>query len=294
MGSIPLKHAVRVLRVFTLSIDTQLEQLVLEKMEECTEVLAVKYLKSVRPIYGSNINHNPIHIGSCIFIEINQHKILLTAAHIIDKNEITTLYVSGKEKLVKLDGACEISTKVEGSRKKDKFDFAIIILTKQMIESLGNIEFLNKSDLYLKKEPAQKGLFMALGYPNSKNKKPNNIEKTVTLNPFVYSSKLIQNESLFKEIDTFSDTHYLLDFCHKHSKDSTGNITNSIAPKGISGGGLFHIDCLSSLKTYLPDSKCSGKLIGLLIEHKKNHKVLLATNILSILNSNKLLKNGLA
>ena len=71
-------------------------EIVLERMNECVEVLVRKFMNSVRPIYGSTEHGKPYHIGSCVLIEIDKKKYLVTAGHVIDHNKTTTLYVSGK------------------------------------------------------------------------------------------------------------------------------------------------------------------------------------------------------
>ncbi len=132
-----------------LSVSTikTINEAVRDRMNECTDILAKEYLKSVRPIYGSTEHGKPYHIGSCVLIEINSSKYLITAAHIIDHNEITTLYISGGNDLIQIEAEALITNSKNGSRDDDKLDFAILSLSTEIIEKLGAVIFLNESDI---------------------------------------------------------------------------------------------------------------------------------------------------
>lgn len=229
-------------------------EIVRERMNECVDFLSEKYLKSVRPIYGSSELGKPEHIGSCVLLEINKEKYLITAAHVIDHNERTTLYtsgISGTDELIPIECENVIRTKsIDGTRKNDRFDFAILPVSENMMQNMGSVIFLNESDIF-NHEP-DKGMYLALGFPNSKNKKPNNREKKVSQNPFIYSSHIEKNSDIFEKIGVNPDSHYLLDFCSRHSKDELGNMVNSICPQGASGGGLFFITGMNNPENLIP------------------------------------------
>ena len=257
-----------------------------ERMNECVDILSKRFLCSVRPIYGSNEQNKPYHIGSCVLIAVGAKKYLVTAAHVIDHNDRSTLYVAGTTNLVKIEAECIISKSIDGSRKNDKFDFAVMSLSDQVVQELGTgTKFLKESDILLA-TPKQRSLYLALGYPNSRNK-TNNLNLSVSQNPFVFSSTLVDNPDIFKGISVSAETHYLLDFCRKHSKDVNNKIVNSISPIGASGGGLFFIDAVSNPENLRPGSGCTGKLVGILVEHHKTHKIILATKLTLVMNAIK-------
>lgn len=250
-----------------------------DRMNVCVEVLARQFMSSVRPIYGSTEHGNPYHIGSCVLIEVDSSKYLITAAHVLDHNEITTLYVSGESDLVQLEAEALITNPCTGNRDDDKLDFAILPLSEELTKQLGSVVFINELSM-LNGAPENEGqLYLALGFPNSKNKKVDNKKNKITQNPFVYSSTLNLNQDVFKEVGATKDQHYLLDFCSKHSKDENNNEVNSIAPKGASGGALFFIEGMSNPDNYRPDAECVGKLTGILVENNKQQKVIMATKI---------------
>ena len=71
-----------------------------------------------------------------------------------------------------------------------------------------HVVFINESgmsDVVIENEAR---LYLALGFPNSKNKKVNNEENKVTQNPFVFSSTLNLDEDVFKEVGAKVSTTY--------------------------------------------------------------------------------------
>lgn len=261
------------------------DEIVKERMTECVDILAEENMKTVRPIYGSTKHEKPYHIGSCILIKVNNTPYLITAAHVIDHNEITTLYVLGKSDLIQIEAESLITKSSTGNREDDKLDFSILPLSEDIVKKLGAVIFLDESSL-LYDAPINNGrLYLALGFPNSKNKKINNMENKVPHNPFVYSSTLTTDKKIFSEVGADENHHYLLDFCSKYSRDENNNKVNSIAPKGASGGGLFFIEGLNSPESYRPNVQCTGKLVGILIENHKKQKVIMATKISVVINA---------
>lgn len=264
-----------------------LPELTLERMNQCSDELAKKYLQSVRSIYGSTERCEPEQIGSCVLIEYQGIKILITAAHVIDNNEYTSLYVSGENQLVLISASADVTDAPDGDRKSEKLDFSIIYLTEEMITNIGNVSYIQENEIQLGDVQANEVCCLTLGYPNSKNKynkyksKNNNIVET----PFVYTSNLQKDHQDFKNNQAHPDQHYLLDFSAKNSKDENNQKVNSISPKGVSGGGLFLIKSMEKPESYKPNTPCTGRLLAILIEFHKEHKVLMYTRLSVIINA---------
>ena len=249
-----------------------------EKMHECADVLAVKFVDSVRPVYGSNNQGRPRHIGSCLLVSINDEKYLVTAAHIIDWSAETFLYVAGEKKLVEVGIGCKwiLTNKVGGLRVEDKFDFGFLRLSDGQVEELGEVVYFEEGQVFIG-EPSGK-LVVAVGYLNSRNKKIRSDARAVPKNPLSYCGVLIHNKNIFEKVGLDSSTHFLVKF-EKESKDEYGKLVSTPPPKGVSGGGLFYVCNFSSPSIYKPGSKLIGKLAGVLIEYKKKEKVLIAVRM---------------
>ena len=280
-------QALELYRVYleNMNLIKSITEITSERMNQCTDELGVKYLRSVRAIYGSTENGKPTHIGSCVAIEYNYQKYLITAAHVLDENEFTSLYVSGNSELVLIESEALTTNSPNGNRDNDTIDFAIIIISDQLSEKIGNIVYLTEDDLHLEETTEKHKYCLALGFPNSKNKLNPTLGNHVKETPFVYSSLLKFDDKLYIDTDTNPKYHLLLDFCKKYSKDENGNKVNSIYPKGVSGGGLFHIEGMSNPESYKPDTPCSGKFIGILIEFREKQKVLVYTKLSVIIHA---------
>lgn len=268
-----------------MSIIKTLPEITHERMNYCSDVLSGKYLKSVRAIYGSTENGKPEHIGSCVAVIIKNENYLITAAHVVDHNEKISLYVSGEKKLVLIETTAFLTTAPNDNRDDDIIDFAILKISPEMKERIGNIEYISEVDILTRDLTDNEKCCLALGYPNSKNKIKPNSGKNLKETPFVYTSNLKHDDDLYEKVGADKKKHYLLDFCEKHSKDEDNKIINSISPKGVSGGGLFYIEGMTRPESYTPDAPCVGKLVGILIEFRKEHKVLLYTRLSTILSA---------
>ena len=257
-----------------------LKECVHERMNECVDVLGKKYIKTVLPIYGSDELGNPCHISSCILIKVKNKNYIITAAHVIDNNKITTLYVGGGDggQLVKIEGECLVIKENNDNRKDDKIDIAILSLTEDIVKKLDKVTFIDESSFLSKDSLNTKGLYLAVGYPNSRNKKNNNKENKILPKYFRYAATLNTSAETFKEIGADKRYHYLLKY-DKISKDENNKEVNSIKLTGMSGGGLFFIEGMDKPENYRPNVDCTGKLAGILIEHHEKQKVIMATKL---------------
>ncbi|MBS8239747.1 MAG: trypsin-like serine protease [Marinobacter sp.] len=252
-----------------------------ERMNTCSDQLARKFLRSVRPIFGSTKHGEPEHIGSCVLVEFGGTKYVVTAAHVIDNNEQTTLYVSGEKNLVEIVGDFLVTEPPSGHRGNDKLDFAVHKVSEDFEASLGHLDYIDEKECLTHSQREPQKFCLALGYPNSKNKKFDRNAKTVKEVPFIYSSFLKHEADLFSAVGASATSHLLLDFCGKYSKDEEGNKVNSWSPIGVSGGGLFSIKGLD-FASIRADSWCQGKLIGIFIEFHRAQKVLVAVKLSTI------------
>lgn len=267
-----------------------LSELALERVNKCSDELAKKYLKSVRAIYGSTEHGSPVHIGSSVAIIYKEEKYLITAAHVLDENKLTALYVSGESHLTLIEATAFVTSAPEGNRDDDIIDFAIIHIDEKLQSDIGDIHYISKSEMLLNDLDGNYRCCLALGYPNSKNKVKLKGGNHIKEASFVYAGYLKSDAELYIRTGTNPKYHYLLDYNWKYSKDEHNNIVSSVRPRGVSGGGLFLIEKIIEPESYRPNVPCSGKLIGILIEFRKNQNVLVYTKLAVIIN---ILENNL-
>jgi len=257
-----------------------IQDIVHQRKIECVGVLSRKFMNSVRPIYGSTEGGAPDHIGSCVLVDFNGRKHLVTAAHVLDHLDETHLYVGGEIDLVPFNQKARVTNALSGNRHDDRIDIAVITIDDKCISKMGQVVFLDEDDILFESCSSDEVVYMALGYPNSRNKRLYKKKGKVSQNPFVYSSTLITKKDTFKEVKAFPEIHYLLQFDKKKSKDPSNNTITAISPKGASGGGLFTVDGLGRMETYInPSNNCHGKLVGVLIEYHPQTNVIIATKM---------------
>lgn len=264
----------------TLRLIKTVGEIVIDRLSDCQDNLALKYLRSVRSIYGANQSGRPYHIGSGVLIEYRDKKYLLTAAHVIDHNDNkSTLYIAGPQRLELLIGSSIITQKPNGDRLEDKLDFCVLSLSGKTLSKLNGLYFIPQSEWITRDLPDSLCMGLALGYPNSKNKRYNGRRKNIKWQPFVYSSTIKRDALLYRQTATSPDVHYLLDYSSKYSKDSRGKRVSSTSARGVSGGGLFWMPGFRNPENYAPNSPCVGKLIGILIEKPRSNNVLIYTRL---------------
>jgi hypothetical protein len=262
-----------------MGIVKSIGEIVRERMTECTDAGAQQFIGSIRPIYGSTENGNPIHIGTCILLQIENLKYLLTAAHVIDENEHSSLYVGGESEVILIEGDFLCTKKPEGGRDNDHYDFAWLQLSDQFIGKMGNVCFAEEKQFSNYNGQTEGRLYLALGYPNTKNRQINTQEKSVKPHYMKYASTVKPNDVLCKKLGVSGKDHLFLNYNPKHSKDEAGKIVNSIVPRGISGGALIDMGNIAKLDSYIPGASCKGQIAGMLIENHRDCKAMSAVKV---------------
>jgi hypothetical protein len=156
-------------------------------MNELAKRALANFREAVRPIYASKPNGRPVHIGSAVLLNINGTKVLLTAAHIIDENTSTTLYVGGGPALVIIEGTFCVTGAPKGMRDHDQYDFAFCAVSDSSAAEIGG-RFVGRDEIASSKSLEQGRLYTAVGYPNSKNRKYNPKKLSVRASLFDYSN----------------------------------------------------------------------------------------------------------
>lgn len=248
-------------------------------MEKAGMEAEAQFRSAVRPIYGSTEYGRPFHIGSCFLFERDDTKFLVTAAHIIDDNEVTTLYVAGESALVAIVGHSRVSIAPNEWRSLDKVDVAIVKLAEDVLSQLGGVRFIRESECILHELSGKARHNCVLGYPNAINKRYDAVGSKVELGPYQYTSVFIFDPKRKVQTETFAEAHYLIDCDPKWAKDPEGMRIRAIEPKGISGGGVFLLVGLATPEAQYDSWKCSSKLVGMVIEFRRAFKVLVALRI---------------
>lgn len=237
------------------------------------------FRRSVRPVFGVSRRDAAEQIGSSVLIEIDGRKLIITAAHVIDANASTSLYVAGSGTLEPLETEFHATKAPYGDRARDHYDFAFAELSPATVVALGEVRFLDEAETVPAGSNVKNRMFTAIGFPNSKNKHVNPTAKKVRGQLYQYSSVHRFDEALARKLGIAGDDHLFIDH-RKHAADETGRKVSPIGPRGLSGGAMIEAT-EASLAIFRGTQQSSPRLAGIIIERHAN--TLLATRIDTII-----------
>lgn len=235
------------------------------------------YAHAVRPIYGATAEGRPEHIGSSILIDASGTKLIITAAHVIDWNDQSSLYV-GLAATELLEAEFMTSMAPNDNRDDDAIDFAVARFPEKLLAALGDATFIPETMIGVPDDPSRHH-FTCIGFPNSQNKKPAPCARTMRPRRRSYTS--VGRPASYLPNRARDDTHVLVDFNSKFSRNSTGARLHSGKPVGMSGGAIFDVGPLGEVANLL--APASPRLAAVFIEGHRDERVLMGTRIDQIL-----------
>ena len=255
--------------------------------------VVTKFRNSILPIYGSKEYGTPDHIGTCIALRVDDQEVLLTAAHVIDENNHTSLYVGGKE-LIPIEMEFLATRKANRNRDNDHYDFAIGHLPTRIGEALNDADFISETDIDTWDVYPIGTMFTIVGYPNSRNRNVDKAARKVVGSLYHYSNISATNERLMEELGISENSHILLGFDQKYSTNECGKRVNSVALVGMSGGPVFRLGRLSDPAVLSGLLKPQPFLSGMVIEYNRRHKLVVSTRMRVIIQSVRDLLKGVS
>lgn len=260
-----------------------MSELVREKLDQAADSGADQFISAIRPIYGASDHGQPEHIGSGLLLLWKDKRYLVTAAHVIDENSESTLYLGVGSCLQEISAEFYCTKKPDNDRSKDHYDFAWTELTNLSLEGYDDLSFVSESKISHEGGCPNENAYLALGYPNSKNKKHDSVNRSVTPKYMKYTSTLKSDQSWATDRSLSGNDHILLKYHSKYARDSDGNKVNTLSPRGASGGALIDMGALHQVEAYRPNHTPVGRLVGMIIEKCAKHNVLVAVRIGTIL-----------
>jgi hypothetical protein len=247
-----------------------------------------EFRASVRPIYRniSALDRRPMHIASCLLLNIDGTPVVSTAAHVIDHLRESPLYIGGSlgAGLVPIIGGRIRSTSAPGGdRNSDHFDSAFWEPPPSTVAAMGKVEFLSASRLS-RALPAPGKLYTAIGYPVSRNKQAiDHAANSITTRISMYTANVETMPGLATKLGVSGAEHFFLRF-EKRAFTGDGASTNTFGARGLSGGALLDLGDFTSPESYSRDPRGSALLSGMVIEYYKGDRALVAVRIGEIVN----------
>ena len=212
--------------------------------------------------------------GSSVLLDILGVNFLLTASHITDLNESSSLYIPGKKHLIPISGyLADMRMPTSGNRDDDRYDVAYYRLDHDCISEIHDeFAFLKADDCDLYDTTSDGDCYTIIGYPSRKSETVGQSTRTelisltgegVTDSRYGKSNRNIQ--------------HHLLIQYRRNRALHYRTFKKSLVclPEGMSGGGVF------AWHKELPNPKfvTQPKLVGIVTDYDQGNDVFIATRL---------------
>jgi hypothetical protein len=227
--------------------------------------------QAVCPIYGADDRGKPYLIGSSLLLKVHDRSFLVTAAHVLDWNQETSIYVAGRLKPVRIEGESYRTSPPATGRNDDLMDFGIIDISGTPPDQWSRYRFLTPDDLDVDDFPADHTLYGFSGYPVTKNRVYSANIKLSSMACIVIAAPPAQ----YSHLGLQPASHFLGQFDRTRQVDSVKGLMTGPDPHGLSGGGVWRMGTPGEFAK----GTNSERLIGIGIEHRQDAKVLLGVRV---------------
>jgi hypothetical protein len=225
-------------------------------------------------ILGHNQKLEPYLIGTGVILEVNSMLFIVSAAHVFDEKDSTTLYLFLDEQVLPVNGELYCTVKPNNNRIEDKIDVAVLRVDNNQevqIRKLYKPVLIDEVDV--NDIPSNKKYYAFIGHPENKTKLKHGTFK-VKSEMFSYGS-FVADSSTYKQLALLPDFHVVVDFDERKCIDENGNRYSFPDAHGMSGGGVWLVENLN----YNSSESQINKLVGVGIEIHKSPKALVGTRI---------------
>jgi hypothetical protein len=248
-----------------------------DRISAIAEAAYEKYRGAVQPIFGTK-REIPAHIGTCFFVRVGALRYVVTAAHVFDESQNSTLYLPVGRRLIAIGGTFGCTKVPVGGREADHYDFAFSEVGNQYFTGPRAASWNEESDISLNRVQVETHAYMLVGYPRSKNKKPNNAKKSVRPKIWHYYATGRSASDLYGRLGLTSEDHICIKY-EERSRTAEGDWVNSIFPLGMSGGPFIDLGAQSPPTDTSTVELFTGRLSGVFLECYEDEKVLLSVKI---------------
>lgn len=267
----------------------------LEKTQAALQIFCNIMPSFVYPIYQNSGNGKPDLIGSGFIIEAHGRCFFVTAAHVFDhhSSQNPLFYFTAQQYRQVLDGPAEFSPSNKKNRDDDKIDIAVIALSSEQAKpapEMGKSTITpDKIDVNSAEIPDCR--FIVAGYPLTKHK-PDTQNKLLNPKCYTWFGKTV-SDAPYAHLRLSRHENILVQFSRRHTVRHDGKTGGMFPePRGISGAPVWRTVGKRNKRGILVIDDIL--LVGVLIEHIKEQKSLLATSINHVLNLINILSRKLS
>lgn len=224
------------------------------------------YLDASLPIYTGD-RGKPDQIGTGFVLECFSKAYFVTAAHVVDQCDENGLFIGLAPSFVAFSGSGVITETSHPKREDDRYDLAVFRLDAAMRTTLSHVKVIPEWAVEWRRIPVNGHLYSAIGYPNSRNKKPHSQQAKLRATRLIYTNAATEGgvPATLDGLPQGGEHHILLPY-DKRALDASGAKVDAIAPKGLSGGPLWDLGRIASPHTLESDGAPDIRLAGVVIE----------------------------
>jgi len=192
-------------------------------------------------LFGVSDRDEATLIGTAVPIEVAGNRFLLTAAHVLDNNSLSALYVQIEGELSALlaTEACKTPLPPSGSREDDKVDVACIRLDEPFRNSLARVMFVDPKLIDVNHIARTDHRYTFMGYPSSKNRFMLK-KRPLRLTAWSYTSRSALTQD-YGQLGISTATHICVPFDKERVLDESNQVITAPDMYGMSGGPVwFH------------------------------------------------------
>lgn len=221
-------------------------------------------------------------IGSGCLLWHRGSRYLVTAGHVVGEKPNDAKYVGATTELIELSDGFRFNTKPGPALAKDPFDVAISCLSRDTADHMveRGLRFLTASEFGDDPFPASTPIaprgerYAAIGYPETMWKR---ISNTSSRSDWIVYDSGVASPNQYAALGLTHAGNILMHFDRERVRTSTG-VQKSRDLHGISGGAIFRMPMLER-RGNVP----SPRLVGIVIEEDRLHRVLVGVRIERIL-----------
>ncbi len=237
---------------------------------------------SVGRILSKRTNNRAALSASGTFIRFRGIDYFLTAAHALVDRGDGALLTATKKAGISIKEAVHSYVKNQ-EHAEDLLDAGLFRVTEEMKSQLGEITPIEIDRSITRAAYPPGHVFMIVGYPRSKNKKPLPESQLPPANDNVLVTGLKDDQRVQSHPDVRWQNHLVLGWSDQSSADLKGQTVNIGSLAGMSGGPVFDLGDRNDLAVLGGRSDPKPVLAGIFTRHLKAENALLGTRLGAII-----------
>lgn len=245
-----------------------------EREAQLIQQLSDHLLQHVVPLFAYGLNGKPQLVGSSFLVSHQDSFYLISAAHVFDELKAghELFYYTSQKTIRKLSGSLRL-TKCD-DRKFDRLDVGVLKLEGPALPPYPQVEKypVPLSALKANALPREGKQYLLIGFPASKSR-ANPVAREMTAKPCSFRNDAA-HQKIYTELQIKPNDHIVLNFDLSKTVMPNAEIRKFPDPKGMSGSPVWLLYDENG-----PNSVCQTPIVGIAIEHRKNQRVIIATDI---------------